>query len=57
MLVNNFNPRRHEAQNYFIQIYYERKEVHIYDAPRVLNNESYLCYQIVSISLFYVINA
>ena len=53
MLVINFNPRRHEAQNYFIQIFYERRGVHIYDAPRVLNYESYLCYQIVSISSFY----
>ena len=53
MLVINFNSRRHEAQNYFIQIFCERRGVYIYDTPRVLNNESYLCYQIASISSFY----
>ena len=45
MLVSNFNPRRHETQNYSIQIFYERKGVQIYNASGVLNNESYLCYQ------------
>ena len=53
MLDSNFNPRRHEAQNYSIQIFCERRGVHIYDAPRILNNESYLFYQIAYISLFY----
>ena len=53
MLVSNFNPRRHEAQNYPIQIFCERREVHIYDALRVLNDESFLYYQIAFISLFY----